>query len=129
SDNPETPGVSRFHLVIGECEWLPNFRAPAKLTAAAEIEKLERKIETGGHHAYNGEVFAVQKELRPDDLRIAIETTLPQSRADDHNIVAAKGAFFGLEKSAFDRRNTKQRQHACGDSRPCDPLGSIFRGE
>jgi hypothetical protein len=103
SDNPETPGVTRFHLVIGEGEWLPNFRAPAETAATAEIEKLKGKIEISGHHAYDGEIFSIEKKLRPDDLRIPIETTLPQPRADDHNIVAAQGAFFGLKKSAFDR--------------------------
>jgi len=73
------------------------------LTSAAQIEKLERKIETCGHHAHNGEIFAVQKNFRPDDSRVAIETTLPQSRADDHDVVAAEGAFFRLEKPPFDR--------------------------
>src|SRR5437764_3945656 len=102
-DHPESPRGTHFHLVIGEREWLPNFSAPAKLTSTAEIEKLEWKIETCRHHAHNGEIFAVQKELRPDDLWVAIESALPQSRADDHNVVAADGAFFGLEKSAFDR--------------------------
>src|SRR6476646_6660139 len=102
-DHPETPRGTHFHLVIGERERLPNFSAPAKLTSTAEIEKLERKIETCGHHAHNGEIFAVQKKLRPDDLRVAIEATLPQSRADDHDVITAEGAFFRLEKPAFDR--------------------------
>jgi hypothetical protein len=73
------------------------------LTAITEIEKLERKIEGCGHHADNGKIFAVEKKLRADDLRIAIESTLPQSLADDHNIVAPESTFFRLEKSAFDR--------------------------
>src|SRR5882724_6915346 len=103
SDHPETPRGTHFHLVIGERERPPNFRAPAKLASTAEIEKLEWKIETCRHHAHNGEIFAVQKELRPDDLRVAIETALPQSRANDHNVVAADGEFFRLEKPPFDR--------------------------
>ncbi len=103
ADNPETARVTRLHLVFRKREWLPNFRAPAKLTSAAEIEKLEGKIETCGHHAHNGETFAVEKKLRPDDLRIIVEPSLPQPRTDDHNIIAAQGAFFRLEKSAFDR--------------------------
>src|SRR5882724_4613741 len=102
-DHPETPRGTHFHLVIGEREWLPNFSAPAKLTSTAEIEKLEWKIETYRHHAHNGEIFAVQKELRPDDLRVAIEATLPQSRADYDDIIPAEGAFFRLEKPPFDR--------------------------
>src|SRR6266566_386274 len=97
-DHPETPRGTRFHLVIGKGEWLPNFSAPAKLTSAAEIEKPERKIETCRHHADNGEIFAVQEEFRPDDLRVAVKSALPQSRADDHDVVAAEGAFFRLEK-------------------------------
>src|SRR5215468_2774621 len=100
-DNPEAPVVTRFHLIIGECKWLPDFRAPAKLAAAAEIKQLKREIEGCRHHAYDGEIFAIEKQLLPDDLWIAVETTLPQSCTDDHHLVTAERAFFGLEKSAF----------------------------
>ena len=83
-----------LHLCIGKCQWLPNFSAPAELAAVAEIEKLKRKIESCGHDAHNGVAFAVEKQLRPDDLRVAIEPALPQTRTDDHDIVATKRAFF-----------------------------------
>ena len=77
SDNRETARVTRFHLIIGERQWLPNFSAPAKLGPVAEVEKLERKIETLRHHSDNGEGFAVEEKLRADDLWVAIEPALP----------------------------------------------------
>jgi hypothetical protein len=73
------------------------------LSAIAEIEKLERKIKTDRHHADHREIFAVEKKLLPDDLRVTVEPTLPQSCTDDDDIVAAERAFFRLEKSALDR--------------------------
>src|SRR5215467_10495265 len=78
SHDPETPIGTRFHLIISEREWLPNFRAATETAAVSEIKKLKRKIEACGHHAHHCEISAVQEELRPDDLWIAIKTTLPQ---------------------------------------------------
>ena len=32
-----------------------------------------------------------------------LKSALPQSRTNDHDVVAAEGALFRLEKPAFDR--------------------------
>src|SRR5215831_8543229 len=101
-DDEITPPIAGLHLLVAKCKWLPNLRALAELSAVAQIEKLKREIKTHGHHANNRETFAVEKKLLPNDLRIAVELALPQPCADDHDIVAAKSAFFRLEESAFD---------------------------
>src|SRR5262249_28766138 len=121
--------VPGFRLIIGKRKGFPDFRTLAKLSAVAEVEKLKRKIKTGGHHADNGEIFAIEKKLHPDDLRITINPALPETRADDDNIVAANRAFFRLEDSASDGRNTKQRQHSCGHAGAGNALGPVFTGE
>ena len=72
-------------------------------TRARSFEKLERKIKASGHHADHRETLAVEKKFRPDDVRIAVEPALPQSRADYDDIVPAQCAFFRLEKSALNR--------------------------
>src|SRR5215468_8551275 len=128
-DDEITPPIAGFHLLVAKRKWLPNLRTLAELAAVAQIEKLKREIKTRRHHADNGETFAVEKKVLPNDLRIAVEPALPQSSADDHDIVAAKSAFFRLEDSAFDGRNTEQRQHASCNSRAGNSLGSVFAGE
>src|SRR5438093_9578841 len=129
SDDEVAPRATYVHLIIGKREWFPNLRSLAELAAVAEIEELKRKIKTGGHHADNRETFAVQKKLLPHDLRIVIEPALPKTRTKNNDIVATDRAFFRLKESAFDGRNTEQRQHACGHARARNALGSIFAGK
>src|SRR5262249_40442063 len=103
SDDEIATRATQLHLLISKREWFPNFRPLVKLTAVPEIKKLKWKIEARRHHADNGETLAVKKKLLPDDLLIAIEPTLPQSRADDNDIVATERAFLRFKESPLDR--------------------------
>src|ERR1043166_3001693 len=110
--------VTLLHLRIGERQRLPNFSPFTELATASEIEKLEREIKARGHDADDGEAFAVEQNFCAENLRITIESALPQPRANDDDIVASGGAFAGFEDPACQRRDSERRKHSGRYRRP-----------
>ena len=58
------------------------------------------KLKGSWHHAYDGEAFAIQINRFPNNTGIETKPSLPQSMADDDDVIAARLIFLGAKTAA-----------------------------
>src|ERR1041384_2611365 len=96
-------------------------RCPSRVLRYLERERrpyfsaATREVDVGRHHSDQRVGLAVELYALPDDLLIRAEATLPQSIADQRNLLFARRILFGGEHSAELRRQT---DHGAENSRP-----------
>ena len=98
--------VTNFQFLGGESQRLPDIGSFAKLRTL-NSKKWNRKFETRWHHADDGEAATVCDNLTSDNLRVAIESALPQSFTDDQHVVVSSRAIGGLEDASANRPYAK----------------------
>src|SRR5437016_6086662 len=103
-DDSVAARVTNFQFLRGESQRLPDIGSFAKLRTL-NSKKWNRKFETRRHHADDGEAATVCDNLTADNLRIAIESTLPQSFTDDKDVVVSRRAIGRLERAPANRRH------------------------
>ena len=85
------------NTVIAEAGYRDQIKATEEMIRLLkdQVRITETQVKAGTVPYSN--LLSVQSQLA------AIEATLPQSRADDHDVVAAEGAFLSVEESASER--------------------------
>src|SRR5215475_1068244 len=75
-------------------------------------------IETGGRNADDGESVAVQNNRLAYQRRIAVETALPKTVAQDHDRMrAGRTVFLGQERPAQSRLDSQRVEVTPGNQR------------
>ena len=65
-----------------------------------ELISARWKLKGSWHYAYDGEALAVQIDRLPNNAGIGTKPPLPQSMADDDDVIAARLIFFGAKSAA-----------------------------